>query len=286
MGQGRSSSSPQVLLIGLDSAGKSTLLAYLLTGQPPTETIVNPAAEEEEEEEDYDDEETLSAATGRDPEGPTEVCLNIMYSYWHCSTHSYLFTFSERNLEFDMYTEVMSIDNGQTSTFLSFNRTWLAITKRMVHQLLEHSLTFGQYHVKSVCRTAGIKCRPYVSQLPVKELYMVHLMKTIQKTEKEMVYLDRQITKTDLEILLLERQLRDGMVILSVVDLYDRVLLSSNNYNIMENNTCHNDVTCPLWGDPELTQALEPGFERGLAWIASIPQQVAIKLSCNYRGHI
>ncbi|XP_058471731.1 ADP-ribosylation factor-like protein 11 isoform X1 [Solea solea] len=33
MGQGRSSSSPQVLLIGLDSAGKSTLLAYLLTGQ-------------------------------------------------------------------------------------------------------------------------------------------------------------------------------------------------------------------------------------------------------------
>ena len=73
----------------------------------------------------------------------------------------------------------------------------------------------------------------------------------------------------------------------------------------MENNTGHNDVTCPLWGDPELTQALEPGFEyanghlnpgsspavghiktllgpwlrvrvrgqqRGLAWIASIPQ--------------
>ncbi|KAK0152046.1 hypothetical protein N1851_006572 [Merluccius polli] len=35
--------------------------------QPPTETV-NPAAEEEEE----DDEETLSAATGRDPEGPTE----------------------------------------------------------------------------------------------------------------------------------------------------------------------------------------------------------------------
>ena len=29
----------------------------------------------------------------------------------------------EWNLEFDMYTEVMSIDNGQTSTFLSFNRT-------------------------------------------------------------------------------------------------------------------------------------------------------------------
>ena len=109
------------------------------------------------------------------------------------------------------------------------------------------------------------------------------------------------------------------MLILGVIDLYGRVLLSSKNCNIMENNTCHNDVTCPLWGDPELTQALEPGFEyayshlnpgsspavghiktllgpwlrvrvrgqqRGLAWIASIPQQVAIKLSCKYRGHI
>ncbi|KAK0144666.1 putative nuclease HARBI1 [Merluccius polli] len=54
---------------------------------------------------------------------------------------------------------------------------------------------------------------------------------------------------------------RDGMVIRRVIDLYGRVLLSSNNCNIMENNTCHNDVTCPLWGDPELLQALEPGFE-------------------------
>ena len=49
----------------------------------------------------------------------------------------------------------------------------------------------------------------------------------------------------------------DGMVILRVISLYGRVLLSSNNGNIMENNTCHNDVTCPLWGDPDLTQALE-----------------------------
>ena len=50
-----------------------------------------------------------------------------------------------------------------------------------------------KYHVKSVCRTVGIKSRPYVSQLPVKELYRVHLLKTIQKTEKEMVYIDRKI---------------------------------------------------------------------------------------------
>ena len=45
-------------------------------------------------------------STGRDPEGPTEVCLNIMYSYWQCSTHS---IYIEWNLEFDIYTEVMSI---------------------------------------------------------------------------------------------------------------------------------------------------------------------------------
>ena len=75
--------------------------------QPPTETIVNPAAvripysdlasdgsskysetvsfpasQDNDDDDDDDDEETLSAATGRDPEGPTEVCiLNIMYSY-------------------------------------------------------------------------------------------------------------------------------------------------------------------------------------------------------------
>ena len=51
------------------------------------------------------------------------------------------------------------------------------------------------------------------------------------------------------------------MVIRRVIDLYSRVLLSSNNCNFMENNTCHNDVTSPLWGDPELLWALEPGFE-------------------------
>ena len=47
-----------------------------------------------------------------------------------------------------------------------------------------HGEIDGQYHVKSVCRTVGIKSHPYISQLPVKELYRVHLLKTIQKTEK------------------------------------------------------------------------------------------------------
>ncbi|KAK0132184.1 hypothetical protein N1851_033019 [Merluccius polli] len=83
------------------------------------------------------------------------------------------------------------------------------------------------------------------TELSVKELYRVHLLKTIQKTEKEMVYLDRKIKKTYLEILLLERQLspsildigRDGMVIRRVIDLYGRVLLSSNNCNALSGVT-------------------------------------------------
>lgn len=52
----------------------------------------------------------------------------------------------------------------------------------------------------------------------------------------------------------------DGMVILWVVNLNGRVLLSSNSCNTVD-NTCHNNVTNPLWGQPELTQALELGFE-------------------------
>ncbi|KAM4735091.1 uncharacterized protein FYW61_005660 isoform 1-T1 [Anableps anableps] len=45
--------------------------------------------------------------------------------------------------------------------------------------------------------------------LPVNELYRHHLLKTIEKTDKEITHLDRQIRKADLEILLLERQLRE-----------------------------------------------------------------------------
>ena len=67
------------------------------------------------------------------------------------------------------------------------------------HSTAWYSESFSQYHVKSVCRTVAIKCCPYVSQLPVKELYRVHLMRTIEKTEKEMVYLDRKITGTPVQ---------------------------------------------------------------------------------------
>ena len=45
------------------------------------------------------------------------------------------------------------------------------------------------------------------SQLPVKEIYKIHLLKKIQKTNKEMQYLDRQIRKADLEIEILEHKL-------------------------------------------------------------------------------
>lgn len=45
------------------------------------------------------------------------------------------------------------------------------------------------------------------------------------------------------------------------------VLLSSNSGSMTENNTCHNDVTCPLWSHPELTQTVEPGLGLGLTWV-------------------
>lgn len=48
------------------------------------------------------------------------------------------------------------------------------------------------------------------SQLPVKEIYKIHLLKKIQKTDKEMQYLDRQIRRADLEIEILEHKLEVG----------------------------------------------------------------------------
>ena len=48
------------------------------------------------------------------------------------------------------------------------------------------------------------------SQLPVKELYKLHLIKQMEKNDQEMVYVGRKIRKTDLEIELLEYQLQVG----------------------------------------------------------------------------
>lgn len=48
------------------------------------------------------------------------------------------------------------------------------------------------------------------SQLPGKEIYNIHLLKKIQKTNKEMQNLDRQIRRADLEIEILEHKLEVG----------------------------------------------------------------------------
>lgn len=44
-------------------------------GSKYSETVSFPASQEDN---DYDDDETLSSATGRDRDSPTEVCLNII----------------------------------------------------------------------------------------------------------------------------------------------------------------------------------------------------------------
>ncbi|XP_039890812.1 uncharacterized protein LOC120735494 isoform X3 [Simochromis diagramma] len=65
---------------------------------------------------------------------------------------------------------------------------------------------------------AYISSHSYILQLPVKEIYKMHLIQTMTKTDKEITYLDRQIRKTDLEIELLEHQLEVGNM-LQVVTL-------------------------------------------------------------------
>lgn len=42
---------------------------------------------------------------------------------------------------------------------------------------------------------------------------------------------------------------------------FRRTVFSSNCGNVVKNHTCHNNVTCPFWGDPESLQALEPGLK-------------------------
>ena len=45
------------------------------------------------------------------------------------------------------------------------------------------------------------------SQLPVKEVYKIYLLKKKQKTDKEMLYLDRKIRRADEIIEILEHKL-------------------------------------------------------------------------------
>ena len=48
------------------------------------------------------------------------------------------------------------------------------------------------------------------SQLPVKEVYKIYLLKKKQKTDKEMLYLDRKIRRADEIIEILEHKLEVG----------------------------------------------------------------------------
>ena len=61
-----------------------------------------------------------------------------------------------------------------------------------------------------MCVELGFNVILMYSQLPVKDLYKLHLLKQMEKTDQEMVFLGRKIRKTDLEIELLEHQLQVG----------------------------------------------------------------------------
>lgn len=50
-------------------------------------------------------------------------------------------------------------------------------------------------------------------------------------------------------------------IIIWIIGGKSRTLFSSNSGNVVENHTCHYNVTSPFRGDPESTKALEPGLE-------------------------
>ena len=54
---------------------------------------------------------------------------------------------------------------------------------------------------------------------------------------------------------------RGVRIIIWIIGGKSRTLFSSNSGNVVENHTCHYNVTSPFRGDPEATKALEPGLE-------------------------
>ena len=54
---------------------------------------------------------------------------------------------------------------------------------------------------------------------------------------------------------------RGVRIIIWIIGGKSRTLFSSNSGNVVENQTCHYNVTSPFRGDPEPTKALEPGLE-------------------------
>ena len=54
---------------------------------------------------------------------------------------------------------------------------------------------------------------------------------------------------------------RGVRIIIWIIGGKSRTLFSSNSGNVVENHTCHYNVTSPFRGDPEATKSLEPGLE-------------------------
>ena len=54
---------------------------------------------------------------------------------------------------------------------------------------------------------------------------------------------------------------RGVRIIIWIIGGKSRTLFSSNGGYVVENHTCHYNVTSPFRGDPEATKALEPGLE-------------------------
>lgn len=51
-------------------------------------------------------------------------------------------------------------------------------------------------------------------------------------------------------------------VVVRVFCLYGKLFFSNYHNNIMENNGCHNNVTGPFRGYPEVMEALKMGFQQ------------------------
>ena len=54
---------------------------------------------------------------------------------------------------------------------------------------------------------------------------------------------------------------RGVRIIIWIIRGKSRTLFSSNSGNVVENHTCHYNVTSPFRGDPEPTKALELGLQ-------------------------
>ncbi|KAG1930485.1 interleukin-1 receptor accessory protein-like 1-A [Pimephales promelas] len=101
-----------------------------------------------------------------------------------------------------------------------------------------------------------------LSSLSAKELYKVHLLRQIKKSDMDMDLIQLQqeekrlaIKKAKLEIKLLEHRLKVLFIGTGGMPL------SSYCGNVVKYRTSDCDVTCPIWSDPEPTQTLKPRLQ-------------------------